>query len=147
MSAALLLDELAARDVVVTLSGESLEIDAPRNSLSNDDINALQQSKRDIIRKLRVANGLSADDSVAKWFECDEVDIELVPVCKRCSQYCDVQLMDDSWRCSYCDPGVEAIRRRTSELLQRKSRILDSLGTKECGQIEANLIGGHGPLI
>lgn len=143
ISAAALLDELAARDVVVTLCGESLEIDAPRNSLSDDDIDALQHNKHEIIRELRLANGLAADNKIAKWFECDEVDITSVPVCQRCSRYCDVQLMDDSWRCSNCDPSVETIRRRTSELLQRKSRILGSVGATECMLIESSVMDGR----
>ena len=53
MTAQALLTDLSARGVVVTIAGDSLELDAPAGVLSRDDIASLRMSKNDIMDVLK----------------------------------------------------------------------------------------------
>ncbi|QDV44980.1 hypothetical protein Enr13x_48530 [Stieleria neptunia] len=118
-----LLTDLSARGVIVTVAGDAIELDAPADALTDDDVVALRESKPDIIRLLRLADGLPVDDDAAATLALDEVDPAGVPTCKSCGGLCDVQTLDDRWHCSHCDPLAEHRRRRTERLLRSAAAI------------------------
>ena len=47
-----------------------------------------------------IDEGLGSIDFAA----LDELDSADVPMCDRCTRFCDVQSLDNSWNCSHCDP-------------------------------------------
>lgn len=84
-----LLADFASRGVTITLVGESLEIDAPENVLTDADLNVLRSSKPDIIEHLR--SDTEADD--------DQVGGVLCPRCRGRNLVDD----PDGIRCHDCD--------------------------------------------
>ncbi len=123
MTVETLLADLSARGVVVTVAGDSIELDAPAGVLTDDDVGALRESKPDIIRRLRLAEGLPIDDDAARLLAMDEVDPADVPTCTSCGRLCDVQTLDDAWHCTQGDPLAEARQQRTQRLLRRAAAI------------------------
>lgn len=123
MTVQALLTGLSARGVFVAVVGDSIELDAPVGTLTDDDVVALRKSKPEIVRLLRLAGGLPIDDDVARLLAMDEVDPADVPTCTSCGQWCDVQTLDDTWHCTPCDPLAEARRHRTERLLRRVAAI------------------------
>jgi hypothetical protein len=123
MSVETLLDDLETRGVIVTVAGDSIELDAPAGVLTDADVAALRESKSDIIRLLRLAEGLPIDDDAARLLATDEVDPADVPPCTSCGRLCDSQTLDDAWHCTRCDPLAEAQRQRTERLLRASAAI------------------------
>ena len=123
MSAGALLGDLSARGIVVMVNGDSLELDAPAESLTDGDLVVVRQFKPDIVRLLRLAGGLPIDDGAARLLAMDEVDPSDLPTCPSCGRLCDVQTLDDHWRCSPCDPDAGQRRRRTKTLQRTAAAI------------------------
>lgn len=118
-----LLAGLSARGVVVALDCGDIKLRGPAAAITDDDVVALRNHKRDVIRLLRLAEGLPIDDEAAALLAMDEVDPDDVPVCKSCGRLCDVQTLDDRWHCSPCDPNAGERRRRTERLLRSAAAI------------------------
>jgi len=118
-----LLADLSARGVVAVLAGDEIKLRAPAGSLTDDDVVVLRDHKPDVLRLLRLAEGLPIDDDAARLLAMDEVDPADVPTCTSCGRLCDVQSLDDAWHCTPCDPLAEARRRRTERLLRSVAAI------------------------
>lgn len=118
MTVEALLADLSARDVVVTVAGDSIELDAPAGVLTDADLVALRNHKPDVLQSLRLAQGLPIHDAAARLLAMEEVEPDEVPVCSACGRFCDVQTCDDAWHCSICDPLAGERRQRTERLLQ-----------------------------
>ena len=118
-----LLNDLSARGVAVTVVGDSIELDAPAETLTDDDIVFLRESKSDIIRLMRLAEGLPIDDNAARLRAMELVDPADVPICKSCGRFCDAQTLDDAWHCSPCDPLADERKRRTERLIRQAESI------------------------
>ena len=147
MTTAALLNDLSARGVLLALDGDSLDIDAPVGVLADADIESLRSAKPDIIRLLRlaeglpvddddsvvemlpqqnglrIAEGLPVDDEAAIVLAMDEVDAGDVPVCATCGSHCDTESIMGTWRCSACDPGAESRRCNTERWLRAAAAI------------------------
>lgn len=118
MNPQILLAESDDRSIVVSLAGNDIKLSAPRGVLTPDYVGAFRDHKPDIIRLLRLAEGLPVDDDAAWLLSLDEVDPADVPVCPLCGRYGDVQTLDDSWHCTPCDPLADGRKRRTERFLR-----------------------------
>jgi len=123
MTPDILLADFVARGVVVAIAGDDIKLRAPAGSLTDADLDVLRDHKPDIIRLLRLADGLPIDDTAARLLAMDEVDPADVPTCTSCGRLCDVQTLDDAWHCTPCDPLAEDRRRRTEKLLRTAAAI------------------------
>jgi hypothetical protein len=123
MTVAELLAELAARGVVIKRAGDLLNIDAPRGTLQENDLAMLRERKADVMRWLRLAEGLPVDRRATELLGCAEIDPEAVPSCLVCGLLCDTQTMTDVWRCSRCDRRAAERRLRTVRLWAHAARL------------------------
>ncbi|TWT69452.1 hypothetical protein [Crateriforma conspicua] len=118
-----LLTNFADRGIVIALAGDDIKWSASKGIVTPGDVGTLRDHKPGMIRLLRLAEGLPADDDAAQLLSMDEVDPADVPVCDSCGRLCDVQRLDDAWHCSRCDPKADERRRRTEGLLRSSAAI------------------------
>lgn len=118
-----LLADLSSRGVIVAIAGDDIKLRGPAGSLTEDDVVVLRSHKPDVLRRLRLAEGLPIDDHAARLLEMEDVDPTDVPTCSQCGQLCDVQTVDDAWHCTPCDPLADARRLRTERLIRQAESI------------------------
>ncbi|WDQ15725.1 hypothetical protein [Rhodopirellula sp. P2] len=113
-----LLAGFSARGIIVTLVGDDIKLRARDGILTDDDVIVLRDSKSDVLRWLRVAEGLPVDDDAAELLSLDEVDPSEIPTCESCGRLNDVQTGGSKWHCSQCDPSAESRRQLASRLIR-----------------------------
>ncbi|WDQ19015.1 hypothetical protein [Rhodopirellula sp. P2] len=118
-----LITGLVARGVRVSIDGDDIKLGGRVAAITDDYLGMLRESKPEIMRLLRLAEGLPGDDDAAQLLAMDEVDPANVPTCLSCGQLCDVQTLDDVWHCTSCDPLAEARRQGTEDLLRSAAAI------------------------
>ncbi len=118
-----LMMSFADRGIAVALAGDDIKLSASKGIVTPEDVGTLRNHKPDVIRLLRLADGLPIDDEAAAFLVMDEVDPADVPVCESCGRLCNVQTLDDAWHCSPCDPKADERRRRTERLLRASAAI------------------------
>ncbi|MCP4886803.1 MAG: hypothetical protein GY904_09340 [Planctomycetaceae bacterium] len=117
------LSDFADRGIVIALAGNDIKLSASKGIVTPEDVGNLRNHKPDVIRLLRLAEGLPIDDEAAALLAMNEVDPAAVPVCESCGRLCDVQTLDNRWHCSPCDPKADERRRRTERLLRASAAI------------------------
>ena len=118
-----LLAGLSDGGVAVALDGGDIKLLGPAAAITDDDVGILRDHKPDVLRLLRLADGLPVDDDAAALLAMDEVDPTDLPTCPTCGRLCDTQTLDDQWRCSPCDPDASQRRRRTEKFLRNTAAI------------------------
>lgn len=117
------LSDFADRGIVIALAGDDIKLSASKGVVTPEDVGTLRDHKPDVVRLLRLAEGLPIDDEAAALLGMDEVDPADLPACESCGRLCDVQTLDDRWNCSLCDPKADQRRRRTERLLRTTAAI------------------------
>jgi len=112
-----LIDELAARGVVVSVVRNSLELEATEGELATADVELVRAFKQDVLRWLKLADGHPIDDDAERLLAMEEMDPADVLACPVCRALCDIQRIDDAWVCSRCAPEAQEIRQRTRRFL------------------------------
>ncbi len=123
MNPASLLTNFADRGISIVLVGDNIKLSASRGIMTSSDANTLRDHKPEVLRLLRLADGLPVDDNAAALLAMDEVDPTDLPTCPTCGRLCDTQTLDDQWHCSPCDPDASQRRRRTEQLLRNTAAI------------------------
>lgn len=119
-----LIAKFEQRDIHLKVDGERLVFDAPRSSLTDDDLNLLRQNKSAIIRCLQIAHETQVDYLI-DGREVEEIDPATVPTCG-CGLLCDVRSGGGLWICSKCSPEIrqrmERVGRFLAEIASLQSR-------------------------
>ena len=123
MNPASLLTNFADRGISIVLVRDNIKLSASKGIMTSADANTLGDHKPDVLRLLRLADGLPVDDEAAVLLAMDEVDPSELPTCPTCGRLCDTQTLDDYWRCSPCDPDAGQRRRRTKTLQRTAAAI------------------------
>ncbi|MDB4634096.1 hypothetical protein OAG76_01695 [Rubripirellula sp.] len=118
MNPGALLTQLSNRGFWVTLADGNIKIRGPVSGITSDEVVALQAAKPDIVRLLTLVDGQPVNGEASRLLAMNEVDPDEVPSCESCERFCDVQTLDDQWRCSPCDPDAGERRRRTERLIR-----------------------------
>lgn len=123
MTADLLLVNLAARGVSVTADGGSIELDAEAGVLTDDDLRALKDQKRGVLRLLRLAEGSPVDESASRLLAMDQLAPSDLPICATCGRLSDTETMDSAWHCSRCDTSAKYRHEETQRWLRNAETI------------------------
>lgn len=118
-----LLNDFADRGIVIALAGDNIKLSASKGIVTPEDVGTLRDHKPDVVRLLRLAEGLPVDEEAAALLAMDEVDPADVPVCESCGRLRGVIRGDGSWYCSPCDPNSEERRKRVERLLRKAAAI------------------------
>ncbi len=118
-----LLTNFADRGISIFLVGDNIKLSASKGIMTSEDSSTLRDHKPDVLRLLRIADGLPSDDDAAAFLAMDEVDPSELPTCQTCGRLCDTQTLDDQWHCSQCDPDAGQRRRRTEKFLRHTAAI------------------------
>ncbi len=111
------------RGIAISVVGDSIEILAEPGALSDADIECVKSNKADLVKWLRLLEGLPIDDDAAFALRCSEVDPDCVPICKTCARYCDTESLCGRWLCSRCDKQCEERRKLTSRILRERDLV------------------------
>ena len=118
-----LLTNFADRGISIVLVGDNIKLSASKGIMTSEDASTLRDHKPEVLRLLRLADGLPVDDDAAALLAMDEFDPSELPTCPTCGRLCDTQTLDDYWRCSPCDPDAGQRRRRTKTLQRTAAAI------------------------
>lgn len=102
--------------ITVRVDGGAI-VARPSSYITTDIDAAIRRDKPELVRLLRLAEGLPVDDDAARLLDSELVDPEAVPICLACGRYSDVLTLADEWRCSKCDPQAKDRKMLTLRLL------------------------------